>query len=72
MDGLEKVKRGADRNALTIMVAVMEYLRSISDAPKLVGVETYIAGASLFLPIVMKKSEMSWKESSSTVSTDIS
>ena len=50
----------------------MEYLRSISEAPKLAGVETYMAGASLFLPIVMKKSEMSWKESSSTVSTDIS
>jgi hypothetical protein len=54
------------------MVAVMEYLRSISDAPELAGVETYIAGASLFLPTVMKKSEMSWKESSSTASTDIS
>jgi len=35
----------------------------------LVRRRTYTAGASWFLPMVKKKSDMSWKQSSSTVST---
>ena len=58
------------RDARTVMVAVMEYLRTVNNA-KVTSLETYIAGASLFLPMVRKKSEMSWKESSSTVSTEL-
>jgi hypothetical protein len=37
-----------------------------------VDAHTYMAGASAFFPIAMKASDMSWKQSSSTVSTVLS